>query len=192
MGYDRSLRAIGQALEILNIQNFEMEPAGDDFLVTGSVPFTAREEILSGRYNGRDELALIWGALPSGWDQPWSGKGSSSSSFSRLDLCYTVQDVYRLDEEGRARRGSSQDSADASSLSQVLRSIGAYLNQKRARLCKINRELDSLAVEFKTSMGSIIKETLTLKDLYDLWVRMYIQRSERGHGFEYARSRGSA
>lgn len=193
MGYDRSLRAIGQALETLNIQNFEMEPAGDDFYIKGSVPFTAKDGILGSRYNSREELRSVWGALPGGEDQPWSGKESNLSSFSRLDLCYTVQDVQRLEQEGRARRGSSQDSADASSLSQVLRSIGAYLNQKRARLCKISRESDSLAIEFITSMGSIIKETLTLKDLYDLWVRMYLQRSERSLGFEDgARSRGSA
>lgn len=189
MGYDRSFRVIGQALEILNIQNFEMEPAGDDFYISGSVPVTANDDILSSRYNS----ASVWGALPGRGDQLWSGKGSNLISFSRIDLCYTVQDVQRLEKEGRARRGSSQDSADASSLSQVLRSIGAYLNQKRASLCKISREADSLAVEFKTSMGSRIKETLTLKDLYDLWVRMYLQRSERSLGLEYgARARGSA
>ena len=68
---------------------------------------------------------------------------------------------------------------EAASLSQVLRCIGADLNQKRARLCKIMRQIDCIIIEYETSLGSRIKETLTVKDLYDLWVRMYMQRSER-------------
>jgi hypothetical protein len=179
MGYAQPLRAIGQALEVLNIQDFEMEPAGDNFYVRGNVALGANKELLSNQC-GADELRTIWGALPSEGDRPDDKHGRSDSSVrSRIELCYTVQDVERLEEDGRSRRGNSQKEADASSVSQVLRCIGAYLTQKRARLSKIIREFDSVAVEYETSVGSKMKETLAIKDIYDLWVRMYLQRAER-------------
>jgi hypothetical protein len=46
-------------------------------------------------------------------------------------------------------------------------------------LCKISRESEFVAIEYETSLGSPMRETLAAKDLYDLWVRMYLQRSER-------------
>ena len=96
-----------------------------------------------------------------------------------MELCYKVEDVERLDEEGRTHRGRGQSVGDAWSLSQILRSIGAYLNQKRARLSKIVRDADSVTVEYETTVGSQMKETLAMRDLYDLWVRMYLHRAER-------------
>jgi len=60
-----------------------------------------------------------------------------------------------------------------------LRCIGTYLNQKRASLCKISREIECYAIEYETSLGSRMKETLAHNDIYDLWVRMYVQRAER-------------
>jgi hypothetical protein len=172
-GYAQTLRAIGQALETLNIQDFDMEPEGDDFYVRGNVPIAANRDLLSDQC-GAEELRAIWG------DEFGDRQARSDlSMLSRIELCYTARDVERLEEEGRSRRGNSQKNADASSLSQILRCIGAYLNQKRARLCKISRESEFVAIEYETSLGSPIRETLAVKDLYDLWVRMYLQRSER-------------
>jgi hypothetical protein len=169
MGYAQPLRAVGQALETLNIQQFEMEPVGDDFRVHGSV-----------RLSGPDELRAIWGTLPAAGDDIRSEyHGVGPSVLSPIELYYTVLDVERLEEAGRARRGKSEKAADASSLSQVLRCIGGYLSQKRAHLLKISRDSDTVAIEYETSMGSQLKEVLGVKDLYDLWVRMYLQREGR-------------
>jgi hypothetical protein len=38
---------------------------------------------------------------------------------------------------------------------------------------------DFLSVEYETSLGSRMQETLATSDLYDLWVRMYLQRASR-------------
>jgi hypothetical protein len=54
-------------------------------------------------------------------------------------------------------------------LSQILRCIGAYLNQKRARLLKIAREGEDVLLEYETSLGSQLKESFALSDLYDMW-----------------------
>ena len=177
-GYAQPLRAIGQALETLKIDGFEMEPSGEDFLVRGKVPFTQRKLLLD--QCNTEQLRTVWGSLPRQADPFGDAPApSDSGNLARIELCYTVEDVERLDQEGRSRRGKSQSVGDAWSLSQILRSVGAYLNQKRACLSKITRESDGVAVEYETSIGSKMKETLAIKDLYDLWVRMYLQRSER-------------
>ena len=174
-GYAQPLRAIGPALEVLYMQNFEMEPVGDDFFVSGHMPVD-----LLNSPSSAEKLRTIWGALSSTGDGLEEKDGRwDLAMLSRIELIYTALDVERLEEEGRSRRGNSSQTVDAASLSQVLRCIGAYLNQKRARLCKIMRQIDCVIVEYETSLGSRIKETLTAKDLYDLWVRMYMQRSGR-------------
>ena len=177
-GYAQPLRAIGQALEILKMEGFEMEFSGADFFVRGNVPL-AHYRTLSDQCSA-EQLRTIWGSLPS-QDDIIGKRGwlSDRTNHSRIELCYTLEDVERLDEKGRSRRGESAGVGDAWSLSQVLRSIGAYLHQKRARLSKITRESDNLAIEYETSIGSKMKETLAIRDLYDLWVRMYLQRAER-------------
>jgi hypothetical protein len=178
MAYAQPLRAIGQALEVLKIEGFEMEVSGADFFVRGNVPM-AHCRLLIDQCSA-EQLRTIWGSLPRQGDALGKRRWlSDPNSLSRIELCYTAEDVERLDEEGRSRRGKSESVGDAWSLSQILRSIGAYLNQKRARLSKITRESDSIVVEYETSVGSKMKENLASKDLYDLWVRMYLQRAER-------------
>lgn len=182
MGYAQPLRALGQALEVLNMQDFEVEPVGDDFYVRGNLP-AATNRALLGRGGSADELRAIWGAMPGEENESSGGSARSNLSLlsSRVELCYTAQDIDRLEAVGRARRGHSRQTAEAYSVSQILRSMGAYLNQKRARLCKLSREIDCVVVEYETTLGSRMKETLAAKDLYDLWVRMYLQRAERAH-----------
>jgi hypothetical protein len=166
-GYAQPLRAIGQALETLNIQSFEMEPVGDDFFVRGNIPVTSLVT--------HEKLRrTISGKLPSE-----NGEKRELNVDSPVELLYEVKDVERLEDRGRSRRINPHGTADPSSLSQVLRCIGAYLNQKRARLLKLSREAESVSVEYETSLGTGMKEVLSLSDLYDLWVRMYMQRAER-------------
>jgi hypothetical protein len=176
--YPQPLRAIGQALEVLNIQDFEMEPAGEDYFVRGRIPVANKR--FNGDQGSADKLQAVWGTQPERDGPLGEREGRRDPGLlSQVELCYTTQDVERLEEEGRARRRSSEKMPDAASLSQVLRCIGAYLNHKRARLCKIIREIDCVAIEYETSLGSKMKESLAVKDLYDLWVRMYLQRSVR-------------
>lgn len=164
-GYAQPLRAIGQALETLNIQSFELEPVGDDFFVRGNIPVTSA-----------DLRRTIWGKTR-------SENGETGAIGAKVDslveLLYELKDIERLEEQGRSKRINPHGTADPASLSQVLRCIGAYLNQKRARLLKLSREAESVVVEYETSLGTNMKEMLSPSELYDLWVRMYLQRAER-------------
>jgi hypothetical protein len=135
-GYERVLRAVGQALERYNLENFEMTPVGEAFSVRGK-------------------------ATP------------------ELQLHFTPQDIESFEAQGQARRADANGMANASSLSQVLRCLGAYLNQKRARLLKLTREAELLSLEYESSMGILMKESFSVSGMYDMWVRRYLQRAAR-------------
>lgn len=168
-GYAQPLRAIGQALETLNIQSFELEPVGDDFFVRGNIAVTSA-----------DLRRTIWGKTRSeNGEKGADGNATELKVDSPVELLYELKDIERLEEQGRSKRINPHGTANPTSLSQVLRCIGAYLNQKRARLLKLSREAESVVVEYETSLGTNMKEMLSASELYDLWVRMYLQRAER-------------
>jgi len=180
-GYAQPLRAIGQALETLNLQSFELEPIGEDFYVRGTL--TRSDAELSSDVVTLDKLSAIWGKIP-GFDHPDRERQSRNGTavVESIELHYTIRDIDRLEQEGQARRVDPHRMPDTASLSQVLRCVGAYLNQKRARLLRLWRDTESVSIEYETSLGSKLKETLAVAELYDLWVRMYVQRAEReGH-----------
>lgn len=178
IGYAQPLRAIGQALETLNLQSFELEPVGDDFYIRGTLIRSNAE--LTDESMTPDKLNAIWGKVPD-FNRVDGDRRSAGSAavLAPIELQYSSKDIDRLEQEGRARRVDPRRMPDTSSLSQVLRCVGAYLNQKRARLLRLWRDAESVSVEYETSLGSKFKETLVVAELYDLWVRMYMQRAER-------------
>jgi hypothetical protein len=171
--YTQPLRAIGQALELLKLESFDMEPEGEDFLVRGKTSIPEQPSV-------EDKLRLIWGALPKERALE-SGMNPLSKpvTVTRLDLRYTPRDVDRLEQEGQAKRMNSRAIADANSLSQLLRTIGAYMGQKRARLLKMSWNGATITLIYETSSGRLTDEELTVSDLYDVWVRMYMKRADR-------------
>ena len=178
MGYAQPLRAIGQALETLNLTSFELEPAGEDFYVKGILAASHPE--LSEDRLSLEKLSAVWGQLSETERADRDlGETKAAPVLPPIELQYTMKDVDRLEQEGQAKRSDPHRVPDTSRLSQVLRCVGAYLNQKPARLVKIARNAEAVSVEYETSLGSIHKETLAVSEVYDLWVRMYMQRAER-------------
>lgn len=178
-GYERVLRAVGQGLERYSLESFEMTPDGNAFSVRGKVVPAVSENT--------DELSASQSASRSSWgsmpNRAESGNARAQSgapvASSELHLYFTLQDIQSFETEGQSRRANSNGMANASSLSQLLRCLGAYLNQKRARLLKLTREEELLSLEYETSLGSHMKESFSVTGIYDMWVRMYLQRSAR-------------
>jgi hypothetical protein len=151
-GYARALRAIGQALETLEVADFNFEPDGDSYLVTGT---------------------------SSGNSRRISRKADPTAPVSDIAVSYSPGDVERLEREGRNQRANVHGTTDSSRLSQALRVIGSYLSQKYSCLLRISRKGESFEVQYQSSLGSQFSENFSAADLYDLWVRFYLQRSMR-------------
>ena len=153
-GYAPTLRAIGQALETLNLGDFTVEPEGDSYRIKGASSVD--------KYR-RD---------------PWAANPPVGRA-SAMELSYSRSDVERLEREGRSQRERVHGVTDSSRLSQALRVIGTYLTQKYSRMVQISRTGDNFEVRYESSLGSRFSERFSAADLYGLWVRFYLQRSIR-------------
>src|SRR5207244_5655933 len=101
---------------------------------------------------------------------------------TQFELRYTPKDVDRLESEGRAKRMDPRRIPDAGSLLQLFRTIGAYIGQKCARFLKVSWNGNSIVLLYETSSGRLNDEVLTVSDLYDVSVRMYMKRADRNPG----------
>jgi hypothetical protein len=175
--YAQLLRAIGQALEVLNFGSFEMEVAGRDVLVRGRAVTSTRQEQARAI---RDKVRkFVWEALPGGVASEQEIEFAMSTWPAKLDLRYTPKDVARLQQEGKAKRKNNAGVPDVASLSQLLRTIGAYVEHKKVRLVKISRHRESLAIQYKTARGEMNEEIVSAGSLYEFWVELYLHRTRR-------------
>jgi hypothetical protein len=174
--YEQLLRALGQALAKESLQKFELTPAANGFHIRATAASLLEPSVverladrgrpysykLPNRKNGDDKTPLF-----------------TESAKAPIEIQFMVQDIQKLEIDGRARRVDAHSMANAASLSQVLRCLVAYLNQKRARLLRLSRDGETVSLEYETSLGSQIKEAFNANGLYDMWVRMYMQRAGR-------------
>lgn len=175
-GYEQILRTVGQALEKGNFQSFEITPAENGFRIRGIVAGLVEASVASSSA-GRVGSLLNKSSNQSNGDETMSL--ATEAAKSPVEIRLTVEDIQQLEVDGRARRVDGQLMANAASLSQVLRCLGAYLNQKRARLLRLTRDGETVSLEYETSLGSQIKEGFSATGLYDMWVRRYMQRAGR-------------
>ena len=111
-GYAHTLRAIGQALESLDLGDFSMEPAGDGYHVTGATVTKYPDSVRSagGERGARDPKVRS----------------------TPIDLNYSQGDVRRLEREGQTQRVETHGMTDSSRLSQALAQSPATCARSRS------------------------------------------------------------
>lgn len=164
--YGQALRAIGQALESWHLEDFDLEGQGDDFIVRGVKRDAPRGLNLSKAFR-----------------RLFARKSPGPANY--VVLHYTPDEIDRLEQEGQARRTGSSETPDLSSLSQILRSLGTYVDGKGGRLLEIHKKqispvLQSVTLKYQTYQGEIKEEERETSAVYDLSVHMYMQRKRAG------------
>lgn len=142
---------MGQALEGKHVQDFELSTAGPDILIRGTE------------------------GAPKPTEPPTTQPTAQSANF---ELRFTPEDLDRLDREGRTRRQDTVSMPEMT-LSQILRTIGDYLDRQGHQLLRIVRQGTTTTIEYRTPNGQRNTEERTASSLYDLSVRMYLRRSYR-------------
>ncbi len=175
--YARHLRAIGQDLEGLTFNNFNLEFTGDAYLVW--VKSVDRSE------SGKPLLRISKNRLQKLWRNrtPPRTIGHEESYVSPTEdgrrLRYSVQELDRIEREQRTRRRRQSGNADGHSVSQLLRTLGDLVSQRNERLLGIAWQELSIGVVVETPQGRKEIEVFRPDNLYDLWVRMYLKRDNR-------------
>jgi hypothetical protein len=172
--YEHHLRALGQALEILRVEHFEIEPDGKSYLVQVLTSHSSRDSDRGP--TAESTVRYIWASAP----DPTGAENIDTTLLyamaKTLDLQYTPEDVIRLEREWRAKRNNPNRLADPTTLSQLLRAAGAYLSAKSVYLVKIRREQGALVIEYETEAGQRGEESLSDDELCDSAMRMIARR----------------
>jgi hypothetical protein len=124
------------------------------------------------------------------------GGYQSPPAVTPLVLEYRDADLQQMRLAGIEMRAERPRNVDFSALTQTLRTIGAYLDQRKASLYKItNNEFSGGDPVFRLDYeieGEAVSERRAAAELYDLGVRLYKQRrSDKDRGVRFGQ-KGSA
>jgi hypothetical protein len=100
-----------------------------------------------------------------------------------VTLEYTMDDIDELERQGQSRRSENPAQLDLLTLSQLLRSLGGYLDSKSINLSRLTNNESAGAeavfkIEGKTARGERLVEERNAATIYDMGVTMYKQRGK--------------
>lgn len=167
MPHSKTLRAIGQSLEVLRVEVFELEKKGDTYIV--------RSESLSPTSQPMFRKSLVEKV----WDSPDVNPRNANSSHRWLR--YDPLDISWLDGQGRKirRTHSFAEAPGASKLSQLLRTVGEQLDRREVSTFNISWSPDSVSVDYRVAGGQRERKEFTVENLHELGSSMRFRRSSR-------------
>ncbi len=163
LSYDQILRTVGQVLEALEINSFTLKLEGHDFTVSAQQHPGTRLRVLWQRLQGKKA----------------ESQATAHPASGALELHYTVEDIARMDSEGRAKRGHAAGTLAPHSLSQLLRAVAYFVDHEGGHLLTVRKDDQNIDFEYKTELETKVTQEFTVSALYDLWVKMYSERSAR-------------
>jgi hypothetical protein len=172
--YQNILRAIGQGLENLNVNSFDLlEASENEFVVGGDCNKT---KALSARKPSPKKSFL---GLFLNNDTRKTTKTSGSLSFHFSGLRFTPSDIELLDQKGKVLR-STEDSSppNPQSLSHILRMTGTYLDHHGSRLLRLSWDRQIITLWHTNRMDIEAKDIFTPLNLYDQWVHQFKKRKQ--------------
>lgn len=176
--YARHLRVIGHDLENLQLDRFNLECTGDNYLVWLRPESPTASQNLLLRIS-RNRLQKLWKnrVAPRVIGHEETYTNTSSQLAKRLR--YSFQDLDRIERDRRQLRRRHSRSADGHGLSQLMRTIGALVEQSNERLLGVSWQELSVSIVVETANGGKRIDVLRPDNLYDHWVKMYLKRGNR-------------
>lgn len=142
MTLERELRALGQALEDLDLADVEVRVVGNRYVARGSA------KAPRGANAGVGPFSRLWLLLRA---RSIFGTRPSVHEFTREDLALR-------DRAGQARRGKPRNGRYGDTPSELLRTIGHYLDRRRARPITITRRGPDVTITYATPMAKTVTE----------------------------------
>lgn len=169
--YQSLLRAIGQGIEKLNVESFELEISGhQEFLVSGVYRGprpTAKPKKKSSL------LTLIVNQAHT--DRTRNIEGTL---FRFAGVRFSQRNIQLLEQAGKASRWNwDGNPLNPLGISQVLRVAGAYLDGKHIRFSRLSWHHQTLSLWHLQAGGGEVKEVFTSANLYDHWVHHFKART---------------
>ena len=161
--YANILRVVGQALEILNVAEFDLRIINDDCVINAYFPLAKLRSLA--KYQ-----MWIFGASRHRTD--------SNPRSTNIEFRFTPAEISRLAQEFARRRGNPNRSSDAFGVAELLRVVGHYLDLKKVSLLGIFRRDQFLTLRYRADHASHRQEYFQSSFFYNLFVKMYVKRSK--------------
>ena len=170
--YQNILRAIGQGLETLNVDSFDLLEASDNEFVAGGNCNRSTNS-----YKPKPSRKKSFLTLFSNNRKLKTTRTSVLERFNFVGLRFTRDDIELLDRKGKVLRSSENACPpNPHSIAHILRMTGVYLDYKRSRLLGLSWHQQILTLWHINTLGAEVKEEFTPPDLYDVWVHQFKKR----------------
>ena len=169
MPHAKSLRAIGQSLESLGVVGFLVEKDGRNYVVrSDSLPNIA-------------DLAAKKDLSEKVWEVPSTGRRRTHLVEDDGSWHYDQAYVSWLDAQGRRkrRRRFSTQASGSMKVSQLLRTLGKYLDRLEPHSFSISWTKDAIIVDYQLADGQQLREVMLIDKLRELTVRSRVRRARR-------------
>jgi hypothetical protein len=141
MTHAGALRLIGQSLEAVKLQVFELETVGPNYVVRSKFLTKADEWIFRHTFN-----------------VTVAQDGSESTAIRSISFSPT--DLARLEDRGQ-KQNTSRDKEDHTRLSGLLHTLGNHLDRSQAKIFQISWMHDSASVDYQFANGQSESRTFT-------------------------------
>lgn len=99
---------------------------------------------------------------------------------NRIELRYSMANIRALDAQVRDRRSAAPEVPDPLSMSQLLRVIGGFMDKRcDEELLGVSIDDRWVTITHVSRDNRLLKTRHDVEYFYDLWVKMYLQRSNR-------------
>jgi hypothetical protein len=167
LSFSQLLRPVGQMLEPLQIESFSLKVEDGGVAVfpdkRGTPPPAKNVSLKVSWQIFRRKKAET---------EPQPSSGS-------LEIHYSRDDIARMETEGQGKRTGAPGTPEAHTLSQILRAVGAFVDQKQGRLLRVVKDGQDITIEYESALKRALTDKFTVASLYDYWVKMYLRRRER-------------
>jgi len=174
MNYSRILRVVGQKLEPLRPETYEVVCYGNCYLVRCRVKEDSqgkKEE--EKKVRGLAAFLRLWREPES----PSTRENPNEGTSMNVEFLYSLEELSRQDEERKEPRRDPNAMPDPYSLSNTLRSVGEFLDRKAdVKLLFASNRGQEIVILYETQGGVRNLEEYPISTLYDLSVKTYVKR----------------
>jgi hypothetical protein len=161
MSIGQELRTVGQGLESLEVQDFDLRSEADGYFAL-AIPRSEHESA-----DGIHHIRNTWWNLTR---RRSTDRLLSEAGPNVLRVLFTPEGLLRLEAAGIAKRDThSSGTPDLSKLAQILRMIGERVDDKAARLLKVSKRGSWISFEYGSGADERLTEEWKLSDLRGLW-----------------------
>jgi hypothetical protein len=176
MNYSTILRVIGQALEPLRPQTYEVVSYGDCYLVRCRVKEDAKTK------KEEEKKTRRLGAFLRLWREPENPgihENPADGPSMNVEFLYSLEELKRQDEERKKPRSDPSAMPEPYSLSNTLRAVGEFLDRKPgAKLLFASNHGQEVVILYETTGGVRKLEEYSISTLYDFSIKRYVKRKK--------------